>query len=42
MHLARLRTFKFALVAGTALVVVPVLAADVTPERLANPSRKTG
>jgi alcohol dehydrogenase (cytochrome c) len=32
-----LRTLKIALAAGSALTALPVLAADVTPQRLANP-----
>src|ERR1700761_6317508 len=35
-----LRSFVFALGAGTALVATPVLAADVTPERLLNADKE--
>src|SRR5947209_8592152 len=37
MHFTRLRTLKLALVAGAALAVFPVFAAEVTPARLTNP-----
>ena len=37
MNRNHLRSLKIALAAGTALTVLPALAADVTPERLAKP-----
>ena len=38
MSAKRFRMFKVALVAGSALAAAPALAADVTPERLINPT----
>ena len=40
MRSQHLRSFAFALGAGTALVATPVLAADVTPERLVNANKE--
>ena len=37
MRSTHIRAFKLALAAGTAIVALPALAADVTPERLMNP-----
>jgi len=40
MRSNQLRLFKAMLVAGTALVAMPALAADVTPERLLNADKE--
>ena len=37
MRLKHVRSLEFALIASTAMAAWPALAADVTPERLANP-----
>ena len=40
MRSQQIRTLKIALAAGTAMIALPTLAAEVTPQRLANPEPK--
>ena len=40
MRSQKLRSLRFALAAGTALIATPALAAEVTPERLINADKE--